>query len=51
MASFNAGYSGTDIQGSGGGELVAAVYGDTAANNIKNYYKNMNLLNSGEAYI
>ena len=48
---FNAMYTGTDQAGSSGGQLVAAVYGDAAANNIKNYYKNMNLLNSGESYI
>ena len=51
MAQFNANYGGTDIKGSGGGELVAKVYGDAAANNIKNYYRNMNLLNNGESYI
>jgi hypothetical protein len=51
MTNFNANYGGTDIRGSGGGELVAKVYGDAAANNIKNYYKNMNLLNNGEVYI
>jgi len=48
---FNTMYSGTDQAGSSGGQLVAAVYGDAAANNIKNYYKNMNLLNSGESYL
>ena len=48
---FNAMYTGTDQAGSSGGQLVAAVYGDAAANNIKNYYKNMNLLNSGESYL
>tara|TARA_R110000803_G_scaffold158064_1_gene222370 strand:+ start:1598 stop:2920 length:1323 start_codon:yes stop_codon:yes gene_type:complete len=48
---FNSLYSGTDIKGSKGGELVAKVYGDVAANNIQTYYKNMNLLNSGEKYI
>ncbi len=48
---FNAMYTGTDQAGSSGGQLVAAVYGDVAANNIKNYYKNMNLLNSGESYL
>ncbi len=51
MSQFNANYGGTDIKGSGGGELVAKVYGDAAANNIKNYYRNMNLLNNGESYI
>jgi len=48
---FNTMYAGTDQAGSSGGNLVAAVYGQAAANNIKNYYKNMNLLNSGESYI
>jgi len=48
---FNTMYSGTDQAGSSGGQLVAKVYGDAAANNIKNYYKNMNLLNSGESYL
>ena len=51
MASFNSAYSGTDIKGSSGGELVAAVYGDAASSNIKNYYRNMNLLNDGQSYI
>ncbi len=48
---FNTMYAGTDQAGSSGGQLVAAVYGEAAANNIKNYYKNMNLLNSGESYL
>ena len=48
---FNTMYTGTDQAGSSGGQLVAAVYGEAAANNIKNYYKNMNLLNSGESYL
>ena len=48
---FNTMYAGTDQAGSTGGQLVAAVYGEAAANNIKNYYKNMNLLNSGESYL
>ena len=48
---FNTMYAGTDQAGSSGGNLVAAVYGTAAANNIKNYYKNMNLLNSGESYL
>lgn len=38
------GYTGTDISGSGGGELITKVYGIDAANRIKNYYKNMNLI-------
>jgi len=48
---FDSSYLGTDIKGSKGGALVAKVYGDVAANNIQTYYKNMNLLNSGEKYI
>lgn len=46
-----ANYSGTDQKGSQGGSLVAQVYGENAANRIKNYYQNMNLLNSGDSYI
>jgi len=38
------GYTGTDITGAGGGELITKVYGIDAANRIKNYYKNMNLI-------
>jgi hypothetical protein len=49
-SNYNSMYSGTDIKGSGGGNLVARVYGDAAANNIKNYYRNMNILNSGQTY-
>ena len=37
-------YSGTDIKGSAGGELFAAVFGKNNANNISTYYKNMNIL-------
>jgi hypothetical protein len=37
-------YDGTNISGSQGGELIAAVYGNESANQIKNYYKNMNLI-------
>lgn len=37
-------YSGTDITGASGGDLFAAVFGNANANNIKNYYKNMNIL-------
>lgn len=38
------GYTGTDITGAGGGDLITKVYGLDAANKIKNYYKNMNLI-------
>ncbi len=50
MSNFNSMYTGTDIKGSGGGELIARVYGNAAANNIKDYYRNMNILNSGQTY-
>ena len=43
-------YAGTQVVGTSGGDLVAKVYGDTQANNMKNYYKNMNILNSGEMF-
>jgi hypothetical protein len=39
-----AGYQGTDIAGTEGGTLFASVYGNDALNNIKNYYKNMNIV-------
>jgi len=38
------GYGGTDITGTSGGDLITKVYGIDAANRIKNYYKNMNLI-------
>ena len=41
-----AGYGGTDIKGSLGGSLVQNVFGDRAANQMRSYYKNMNLLSS-----
>ena len=44
-------YGGTDITGSQGGELVAKVYGDNAANRMKTYYKNMNLIADGATFI
>lgn len=40
------GYGGTDITGARGGELFAKVYGDSAANQLSTYYKNMNLLSN-----
>jgi hypothetical protein len=43
-------YAGTQVVGTSGGDLVAKVYGDAQANNMKNYYKNMNILNSGEMF-
>ena len=42
-------YGGTDLQGSKGGSLVAAVYGDRAADLLR-YTGNMNALNSGEKF-
>ena len=44
-------YGGTDITGSQGGELVAKVYGDNAANRMKTYYKNMNLIADGATFV
>jgi hypothetical protein len=44
-------YGGTDITGSQGGELVAKVYGNNAANRMKTYYKNMNLIADGATFI
>ena len=41
-----AGYGGTDIKGSLGGSFVQNVFGDRAANQMRSYYKNMNLLSS-----
>ena len=43
---MNTGYGGTNIKGSQGGSLVAQVFGDTQANQIRNYYQNMNILGS-----
>jgi hypothetical protein len=40
------GYGGTDVKGTAGGNLVAQVFGEQAANRISNYYKNMNILSS-----
>jgi hypothetical protein len=40
------GYGGTDIKGTAGGNLVAQVFGENAANRISNYYRNMNILSS-----
>jgi hypothetical protein len=37
-------YSGTDVAGSRGGELVEKVYGIDAANKMRTYYKNMNII-------
>ena len=40
------GTGGTNIEGAGGGELIAKAYGDGVANEYKNYYKKMNILAS-----
>ena len=40
------GYTGTDIQGSGGGSLLEGVFSDSDRQRIMTYYKNMNLLGS-----
>lgn len=40
------GYTGTDIQGSGGGSLLEGVFSDADKQRIMTYYKNMNLLGS-----
>ena len=44
MQTTNAAYGGTNITGTSGGDLITKVYGIDAANKIKNYYKNMNLI-------
>ena len=43
---ISTGYGGTDIKGTAGGNLVAQVFGEQAANRISNYYRNMNILSS-----
>jgi len=43
---ISTGYGGTDIKGTAGGNLVAQVFGENAANRISNYYRNMNILSS-----
>ena len=40
------GYTGTDIQGSGGGSLLEGVFSEAERQRIMTYYKNMNLLGS-----
>jgi len=46
MQTTTAGYGGTDITGTAGGDFITKVYGVDAANRIKNYYKNMNILSN-----
>lgn len=40
------GYGGTDVKGTAGGQFVQAVFGDQAANRMRTYYRNMNILAS-----
>ena len=40
------GYTGTDIQGAGGGSLLEGVFSDAERQRIMTYYKNMNLIGS-----
>jgi hypothetical protein len=47
METGMSGYSGTDIVGSDGGAFITKVYGTDAANKMRTYYKNMNLLDGG----
>jgi len=46
MQTSTGGYGGTDITGAGGGDLFARVYGQDAANKLKTYYKNMNIISN-----
>ena len=39
-------YEGTDIKGTAGGTFVEDVFGTRAANNMKTYYQNMNIMGS-----
>ena len=39
-------YEGTDIKGTAGGTFVEDVFGTSAANNMRTYYKNMNIMGS-----
>ncbi len=39
-------YEGTDIKGTAGGKFVEDVFGTTAANNMRTYYQNMNIMGS-----
>ena len=40
------GYTGTDIQGAGGGSLLEGVFSDAERQRIMTYYKNMNIIGS-----
>ena len=46
MNSTLAGYTGTDIEGSGGGSLLEGVFSDAERQRIMTYYKNMNIIGS-----
>jgi len=39
-------YEGTDIKGTAGGKFVEDVFGTRAANNMRTYYQNMNIMGS-----
>ena len=51
MYGSDTGYGATDIIGSSGGSMINTVYGQQAANRMRNYYKNMNILNDMGSYI
>ena len=44
-------YDGTSQVGSKGGNLIEAVYGKTATQKIQDYYKHMNIMNSGDLFV
>ena len=44
METTSSGYEGTDMKGTEGGSLFAAVYGTEALNTIKNQTEKMNIL-------
>ena len=46
MTDITGTYSGTDISGSAGGNLLRGVYSDADRMKIMNYYKNMNIIGS-----
>ena len=50
MYGSDTGYGATDIIGSSGGSMINTVYGQQAANRMRNYYKNMNILNDMGSY-
>ena len=44
-------YDGTSQVGSKGGNLIEAVYGKIATKKIQDYYKHMNIMNSGDIFV